>query len=114
MVVKEASKICPICNEANNNAGGCLGNDFWFEFGHNYHLSCLKKLEKQGKPFHENYSKQKRLSTNQVIEVLNLLNDNAFLEYWLMVCCSEKEKETLYSHPILWTPENKEGLDLFP
>ena len=105
----ERSKICPICNKVNNST-----EDWWFEFGSNYHLSCIKNQEKKGKPFHKNYQTQERLKVKQVSEVLDLLNDKAFVEYWLNVCCSEEERDKLYDHPILWSRDNEEGLDLFP
>ena len=105
----ENRNICPICGEVTNNSG-----DLWYEFNRSYHCSCLRKLEQEGKPFHENYSMQKRISAQQVLDVLTLLNDKAFLEYWLFVYCSKEEQAKLYSHPILYSKENVGGLDLFP
>lgn len=105
----ENHNICPICGKENYST-----DDFWYEFDSNYHCSCIRELEKQGKPFHEKYSKQKRIPAKQVLEVLDLLHDKYFLDYWLFVICSKKEQEKLYSHPILLSNENEEGLDLFP
>ncbi len=103
------NRSCPICNKENIS-----NDDSWAEFGFSYHISCMKDQEKEDKPFHKNYQTQKRLGAKQVLEVLDLLNDKDFVEYWLNICCSEEERDKLYDHPILWSRNNEEGLDLFP
>ena len=105
----DKSRICPICKKVNNSR-----DDEWSEFGSAYHVSCIKEQEKKGTPFHKNYQSQKRLKPKQVLEVLDLLQDKAFVEYWIEICCSEEDLDKLLTHPILLSRDNPEGIDLFP
>lgn len=108
-LIETKSRLCPICNKENNSI-----DDVWAEYGFLYHVSCIKDQEEKGNSFHKDYQAQKRLKVKQVLDVLDLLNDKAFVEYWLNICCSEEERDKLYDHPILWSMDNKDGLDLFP
>ena len=105
----DTEKVCPICQKGYED-----DDDTWYEFEAAYHISCIKEKEGKDKAFHENYQGQKRLKAKQVLEVLDLLHDKNFVEYWIHICCTEDEQDKLYDHPILFNKNNKEGLDLFP